>query len=534
MNKNNKSVLFWVIFAAAMALKFGYDKFKYYPVLDDWLQYGAYQLYKNPIRVFLNYSYHTRPLASLFDVVVWGPFWPDLTVPFIVITLLHFTSCYLLYRILEKVSIPFGIPAALIFGLMPLGNEATYWLSASTRLVVGLFCMLVSLYLLTESMDKKEKKGYIFGFWLFQLVSFCFYEQIIALGFVSSLLLLLWKKKQFNKWHVFALPVLNTALIAGYYILFKAGGNAAQRGNLDGADPLWLHIAGVFHQFYDIAYTVHSDYYTQALPHAIRMLIQTKSYAYFLAIVIVSIGIGWAAWRMKRSKDGSKRIGIRLLIGLIAAVVPLAPFFLIQDTGLALRNVFPSMVGLAILVDALLDLFDSSMASRMVYGALAACLSFVFILAGVADIQDYKRVSQIDRSVAEQIVKVGSQQHKMSGTYPAYLFGAQESLVPVNVFFLNHIRNVTSSDWALSGSVRAVGHNPNFPVITPVTAKDDFIVPEKDLHTGLLMGLASQHGKITVIPLHAEKKSNGDYRLLKMDGTQFGVYYVKAQHFKWK
>ncbi|WCK54975.1 hypothetical protein PP175_02875 [Aneurinibacillus sp. Ricciae_BoGa-3] len=534
MNKNNKSVLFWVVFATAMALKFGYDKFKYYPVLDDWLQYGAYQLYKNPIQIFFNYSYHTRPLASFFDVAVWGTFWPDLSVPFIVITVLHLGSCYLLYRIFTNVSIPLGIPAALIFGLMPLGNEATYWLSASTRLVVGLFFMLFSLYLLTESMNKKEKKMYIFGFWFFQLVSFCFYEQIIALGFVASLLLLLWKKKQFKKWHVFALPVLNAALIAGYYILFKAGGNAAQRGNLIGKDPFWLHVAGVFHQFYDIAYTVHSDYYTRAFPSAIRMLIETKSYTYILTIVAVSVGVGYAAWKLERSKEGSKKIGIRLLIGLIAAVVPLIPFFLIQDTGLALRNVFPSMVGLAVMVDALLDWFGSGTAARAIYGALSAFLTFVFILAGVADIQDYKRVSQMDRSVAEQIVKVGSQQHKFNGVYPAYLFGAEERLVPVNVFFLNHIRNVTGSDWALSGSVRAVGHNPNYPVITPVSATDDLIVPEKDLRNGLLMGLQSQRGKMSVVPLHAEKKDNGDYRLLRMDGTQFGVYYVKAQHFKWK
>ncbi|WP_027416549.1 glucosyltransferase domain-containing protein [Aneurinibacillus terranovensis] len=524
------SFLFWIVFAVAIGLKYGYANFHYYPVLDDWLQYGAYQLYENPIQIFLHYSYHTRPLASLFDVTLWGKFWPDLTIPFVIITILHIASCYLLYRTFSKVNRSIGIPAAIILGLMPLGNEATYWLSASSRLVVGMFFMLLSLYLLAASLEKRKKALYLGGFWFFQLVSFAFYEQIIAMGFVCSLLIMLWKRKQI-RWQAYMIPILNLLVIGGYYVLFKAGGNAAERGHTVKGNEFWGHIGYVFHQFYDISVWTHSFYYRNSLPKGLMLLLGSKSYVYLVAIVVVSFVCGWFAWHTSRKTAGMQKPLWKIIAGILLAVLPLAPFFLITDTGLALRNVFPSMIGLALLFDGIFDWLGQTAVTRLLYGIITGTLTFAFIVPGVTDIVEYKKVSEADRYVAEQIVAVGKQEHKLNGNIPAYLFGAESYLVPESAPFLNHIKNVTDSEWALTGAVRAAGRNRNFQMITPVSAQYDYIVPEKHLNKGLLLGIEKN---LKVIPLQAVKKENGDYRLLRHDGSTFGVYYVKAQHFKWK
>lgn len=520
---------FWLLFGAAMVLKYGYEKFRYYPVLDDWIQYGAFQLYDDPFRqIFLNYSYHTRPLASLFDLYVWGKFWPNLIGAFILITIIHFVSCYLLYRIFDRLGLPsLGTLAAVLFGLLPLGSEATYWLSASSRLVVGLFLMLCSLYFLAASFDAKKKAGYLIGFAVFQLLSFGFYEQIIAMGAACSLLLLLWKKKW---WQVF-LPILNVGIIGAYYVVFKEGGNTETRGQLVPGERLLVHTGGVFHEFYDIVVLLHAKFYSVGLGRGLRLLMENESYVYLLLTGVVSLVIGWMTFRMLREEDGLRRPGVQILIGILLAVIPLTPFFILDQSGLALRNVFPSLIGLALMIDGLLLSITKSGAGKAVYGAAVACLTFVFIVVNVAEVVDYKNVSQADRHVAEQIISLGKQAKKINGKYPVYLFGAEPELVKVGVPFLNHGRNTTSSDWAMAGVMRAVGGTRYYPAVTPVTVRDDIIIPEKNINRGLLLGLEPD---LRVVSLRPVKRPNGDYHLLREDGTRFGIYFTDKQYFrKW-
>jgi hypothetical protein len=519
-------LLFWLVFAAAMAVKYGYEKFRYYPVLDDWIQYGAFQLYPDPLhQIFLNYSYHTRPLASLFDLYVWGPLWPNLAIAFIIITLFHIISCYLLYRIFDRVGFPLGVMVAIIFGLLPLGSEATYWLSASSRLVVGTFFMLLSLYLLILGLEKSKKTKYMIGFFLFELISFGFYEQIIALGAASAFLLLLWKRK----WWLCILPVLNVGLIGAYYVVFKEGGNTAERGQLVPWERLWVHTGGVFHEFYDIVILLHAKFYSVGFRRGLALLMDNRSYVYLLLILSVALLIGWLAFRLAQREKAERKAGWQIFIGLVLVVIPLSPFFILNQSGLALRNVFPSLIGLALMLDGLFLLLLKRKQGAFLYGTISAVLTFVFIVVNVADIVDYKKVSEADRHVAEQIIAFGKQERKINGRYPVYLFGAEPQLIQVGVPFLNHIRNTTSSDWAMAGVMRAVGQNRYYPSVTPVSAKQDLIIADKDMERGLLLGLEKD---LTVVLLRKEKKRNGDYHLVRPDGTRFGIYFTSKQYFR--
>ena len=67
-----------------------------------------------------------------------------------VITVLHALSGFLFGKVLDNCGIRLSPMFYLIYLLFPLGSEATYWVSASTRIVVGMFLVSLSLYCLTE------------------------------------------------------------------------------------------------------------------------------------------------------------------------------------------------------------------------------------------------------------------------------------------------------------------------------------------------------------------------------------------------
>lgn len=527
--KKKQSIIlpvFWLVFSSAMLLKYGYAGWAYYPTIDDWIQYGVYQLYEDKYReIFLNFSYHTRPLASLADLYVWGRFWPNLAFPLFMLTAMHTASCYLLYRIFGKLGLPFGALAVVLFGLMPVASEATYWLSASTRLVVGVFLMLVSLAFLIGALEKRGKTGwlYLLGFFLFQLLSFGLYEQIIALGAAAACLLLFWNKR----WTWFVLPISNVGIIGTYYVVCKAGGNVEERGQVVAAERFWNHVGGVFNQFYRIMVKVHGEFYSKGFSNGVHVLVETRSYLYGAGIVLVSAVIGRLVYRLARDArlSGKKWAGIAG-IGILLTVIPLAPFFLLNETGLALRNVFPSLIGIVLILEALLRLLFRS---RVAYGLIAGLLTFVFLVIHVGEVADYKKVSEADRQVAQNIIAAAKSTGKFTRNDQVYLFGSEAQLVPVSVSFLNHIRSATAHDWSLAGAIRSIGGNSQYAMVTPVSVNRGIIIPAENIEKGLLLGL-EQDRNVTV--LRFEKEPTGDYHLLRPDGTRFGIYYTPHQMFK--
>ncbi|WCN37536.1 hypothetical protein [Aneurinibacillus uraniidurans] len=514
---------FWLTFSTAMLLKYGYTGWNYYPTIDDWIQYGLYRMYDDKYHeIFLHLTYHTRPLASLADLYVWGTFWPNLAFPLFVMTAMHTASCYLLYRIFRKVGLPFGILSAVLFGLLPVGSEATYWLSASTRLVVGMFLMLISLVFLIEALEKNRKAGYLIGFFLFQLLSFGMYEQIIALGAASSCLILLWKKR----WMWLLLPISNVCIIAGYYVICKAGGNVEERGQTVAADRLLNHVGGVFHQFYTIMIDVHGEFYSRGFVNSLHVLREHHSYFYILAILFVSVGIGWLAYRLLWDTEPSgRRRAMQAGLGIILTVIPLAPFFILNDTGLALRNVFPSFIGIVLLLEMAFRLL---LRKRAVYGAVTGLLVFVFLVIHVGEVTDYQKVSEADRHMVQQIVAAAEPTGEFRYGSSVYLFGAKEQLVPVSVSFLNHVRSSTAYDWSLYGAIRAIGANRQYPSVTQVLENRAVPLSTANMETGLLLGL-EQDGSVAV--LHSKRKITGNYELIRPDGTYFGMYDTSHQVF---
>ena len=79
---------FWVT-TAAVAVKMGYFGFKYYPLLDDYIQYGIYPFAEHPFKnIFLYIGlYAYRPIAGLADIYLWGRFWGVMGLLFLLLAL---------------------------------------------------------------------------------------------------------------------------------------------------------------------------------------------------------------------------------------------------------------------------------------------------------------------------------------------------------------------------------------------------------------------------------------------------------------
>ena len=160
--------------------------FSYLPLLDDSIQLINFQRSLSfPRLIEQEGLLASRPLAGLSDIYFTGKF-ADLFIPVLLMSLLFgITGC--LFPVLFRRYFHTGFAFPVFFALLPLGVEGTYWLAASTRIVPGLFFTALAALVLDDFL----KDG---GWWrplLFaplSLLSFSFYEQILALSLTLSAL----------------------------------------------------------------------------------------------------------------------------------------------------------------------------------------------------------------------------------------------------------------------------------------------------------------------------------------------------------
>ena len=181
------AILFPISLFAAALVRFLYCGFTYFPQLDDYIQYHNYAATENiPELLDRLGAFSVRPLALVADICVWSRFWGRMIVPLIIMAALWTASAIFLWEVLRRFY-PVGNFFPLIFVLLPLNIEATYWLSASSRIVVGTFFASLSAYFLTLFCER-GKKRFAALFLLFNILSFCFYEQCLIFSLVLTVL----------------------------------------------------------------------------------------------------------------------------------------------------------------------------------------------------------------------------------------------------------------------------------------------------------------------------------------------------------
>lgn len=514
---------FWLTFLGLMLLKYGYYGFRYYPVIDDWIQYGGYRLYDNIFRdvVIEMKLYAARPLANLSDPYIWGRFWGVMGIVFFIITMMHALSAYFLYKVFEDNRMPLGISFLIVFGLLPLGTEATYWISASARVVVGTFFMALSLFLLNLYI-KREKNIYLWTFFITNLASMGYYEQVIALSFFGVLLLLAvnWRAIK-HKWIV-SLPCINFFAIAMYYKAFSKIGNVAVRGEFVKSNFI-KHTMLVLDEVTDVFGQVHIPFYTNGFPRGMDVLLSNDSYIFLLLLLLFSFAA--AVFAYKDKNIGSIKINIfKIVVGFVLFWVPFGPNFLLELVWICIRNAFTSFIGLALIIDGVLGIFFRGKIGTLLKGLGVFIATFVFLVVNVSEITDYKNVSEADQKMSANIIAAVKDPGFLEGKKSVIIFNTKSSYIEQNYYFRDHIHNVSSSDWALTGGVRGIARNEKILYLRPVSDGEKAKINKEVWDTYIIMGMKDD---LSVFPLNIQKQANGDVQLFAKDGRLFGTAYME-------
>lgn len=398
--------------------------FGYFPILDDHIQYSAYSLYTQKYILFTVGTIYKRPGAAVFDLFVWQNF--KMPVSVIIITVMLVFSLFMLKEVFKTVNINIGIFSGAFMLFCPLNLEAVYWLSASSRIVTGLFFCALSLYIITFA---KRKIG-IFAFWFFNLLSYLFYEQALIFSCVTTVFFLFFKNKKLT-----AIPILNIVLTGGYYIICAPFDRFSARAEI--GFKIFPHIKSLAEIFFSV------------LP---KMIFKSK---YLVLSIIVFIVLIFILYKFCNTCQRKSFYGI--IYAMLVFVCPFASHFILKNSYLSLRSTFFAVTALGIFL-------DNITLSKRTADTVSALVLSLFLAGSASEFFEYKSVYETDKTICENIIN----SHLIEDNKTYYLIGAKRMYNNINAPFAEHILNITQADWSLTGAVRAYSHNKNIKRIIPI------------------------------------------------------------------
>lgn len=446
--------------------------FQYFPILDDYIQYWAFPAYHDLSYVYLTIgSLSTRPLASLLDPTLWGSLWLCLSLALLFITAFHLLSGWLLYKTLNRFQVSVTPFFWLIYFMAPLGMEGRFWLSASSRVIMGLFFAAVSLFFLSAFIQKKKGWKYFFVFCLFQLISCGFYEAASVFSVTAAVLLFFlgfWRKREKRLFAVPAASVINISLMFAYYKLFAALGSGTSRAS--GRLKLAALPAGVKEMLRQVGEIFSLTYERVILGcrDGIQVLCGSGLWGIFILLLIIFAAFCLCLQREERKKKNTSHVLLFETAGLILFLAPLIPNLLTEDIWITNRSMFFPLIGLALMAEPLFGLLRGRVKKAALF-----VMAFVFITAGVNEYDVFRRVHLQDEQLLDAVVEQMSPEAK-AGQQKVIVVLSEEVKTEQNAYYKDHVKSVFDSDWALTGAVRARLQDLSPRSVQPVLAGDDF------------------------------------------------------------
>lgn len=410
---------FFVIYLYLLRLIYPYK-----PFLDDHIQFNVYSLHPNPINdVFINSgTFATRPAANFLDIALYSYFGDVLYIPYIFYVLLYLAFVLLLRYVLSKTDIETGQIFLTLALLCPLNIEGTVWLSAATRIVPGLFLACASSLLLFGK--KTILKSILF--WLTNLLSYLFYEQSAVFS-VALIFLISYREKRIMPALV---SFVNGAAVVAFYYAFKDYGVFCYRmSSLSFPDATYF-----FSRLWEC---LHRCFFTFVQEGVL-----------FVLPVTVAFGI-YAA----RSTYSLKKDTFKLIFGISVTLLSFVPIMLTGEYNIPFRCLAVPLIGIALVIDCI----RNERAAKLV----TICLVSVFVASSFVEFNRLDISLQIDEKLISQIKEVVSENEGKSISIHKVKSYYHES--PSN--HAEHIAAITSSDWAITGALRAATKNPYLPLL---------------------------------------------------------------------
>lgn len=474
MKTLKNKIMLDIAFLLALIFKVTSYGSSYFPVLDDYIQYGGYPLYESLSHVYLKIgTIATRPFASILDPAVWGTFYPNMLIPLLIITVLFFFAAKLIASTLEKLKIfitPFLYAILLI---CPLGFEGTYWLSASSRICVGLFFTGLALSFLIKLIEKK-KKIWLVPYVLSTLLSFGFYESVMIVSALLQFFVIVTLLKS-NKKRLLHLitPLLCGVLMLLYYKLFGNIGALGSRANGFSFENLGQNTIALFSQFFEIL--IKGGILTTAKGALSGTKLMCESLSGLIRLLIIVLISLLCAYLSKNEEFKAPKKCI--LFGIALTFLPLAPNVLTTDVWLTYRSVVPCFIGLVLLSA---PLFVKIFKKTTVRFTVIFAIILIFMCANVNELDTYRRVHEADSALVTEICEQ-LDDDVLSGEKETIVVLKEEIITPQVSYYKDHVKSVFSSDWALTGAIRAKCRNVKIKMVTPVYSKDEILTDGKQI-----------------------------------------------------
>jgi len=465
-------LLFLLLMARACA--FGCQ---YWPQLDDYIQYHNYaagftfaQL-QEVVGVLAS-----RPLAGIADYFVWSPLFEQMILGVAVISALYAVSTVLMRGLLRRY-FQIGPVFMAVMALLPLGVEGTYWMSASSRVVVGLLCACLAARAFAWWLDTGRWYAAVL-FALAMLLPFGFYEQSAILAMTLVLGMALIECRKHWKRSVLALWVLPAA---GIY--FAVTGLLSNGGVYSSRMELVLPVSAyywdsflpeVLRQLTSVF--VEGNFYTLAkgFLRGFRLILSGDLLLWSVIPVILGVLYGLISWKMPDAAE-KKRTLLALLAGFLLALAPVTIFFLLANPWFSFRGAVTSFAGIALFCDTLLLTIWKCFPGRKGASALlAGALCVVFCVAGASEVADYQSTYESDQRAASAVLAQLEQDGLLQSNADAPrvgILGLEPShLADQNYYWHEHMSGCTESNWAFTGILVSRLEEGTLPSVTPLPA----------------------------------------------------------------
>lgn len=528
----------WVIFLVVFGLimvKYCAFGFQYWPQLDDYIQYHNYAQFYGQTwdTVTMLGMLAARPLAGLADLFFWSNFFDHMLLGVALVSLMYAASAVLLRRIFAKY-FGTGILFVIFLTLFPLVTEGTYWMSASTRIVTGLFFAVLASVFFVRWLEKKGNPLLSGGlFMIFQLLAYGFYEQVLVFSVTLILLLAFLERKNAGcrLW-----LCLWSIVAAGLYFIFTAAFSESllYSGRIETVPLTSPYYWDVF--FPELITQLKSAFFgggfyilCKGFLRGMGLIVSEKLILFLLALLVLAVVL----WQFSRSESrqvpaGTEvKVGTSLIIGILLALAPLAPFFITANPWFSLRGTVLSMVGLSLVGDTLLRLLLAKILPKTNVAPIFACImAVVFVVAGISEVADYRDTHNNDVKIARAVLTaveeddVADMEIGILNIEPTYLSDQ-------NFYYHEHIHGVTESQWAFTGALRCIGGNGSLQSVTPLPTDPVYKSWNADVSRPEKFDRLYYYdeGENAVIPVVAETLEEQRYCILTEDGDLLGTLW---------
>lgn len=515
-------IIFGVMFGLIF-VRYCYFGFEYFLQLDDYIQYHNYTVFNEDLGALIKKLslLATRPLAGLADLFVWSKFYGGMIWAVAVISAMYSAAAVLFHKAFSRY---FGIGwfYFVIFALLPLGFEGVYWVSASSRIVVGMFFAALSLLFFDKWCTEARKSGLVL-FAVLQFVGFCFYEQIILLSGGATIVLMLMNYKQNRGRALWGFLMFAGAALYFAGTRYFAGGGGVYGGRteffLPWQEGWWLHGAGpAGKQMLEVFGTGMWATLSRGLVRGFGLLSSAPNILWCVVVLGLCAVLFFIA---KKTKRVSVRFKTEFFAGLFLFIAPLLLFFLIRSPWFCVRNAVPSFVGLALMADAVLGLVLGRVKrGAVIEAAVASAVALLLCIASVSELHDYRQTTLADTEITRAAWEV-LEDAELKEDRPVWLMNVDASYAEnANFYFNEHGHGITASDWALTGAIRAISGDGDLQMITPVSVHRPVTLAEGESLEDVVSFMYAG-GSFTAVELRPN--GEGEWLAVDSEGRALGM-----------